>query len=151
MQGKQGKKSKARKGSNASMGRNGNKASKPRAASEASKASKAGNASNATKPARRGAQAWNHPGKPSNQRQPGKRSKEGKIGKEHFMQALILYFIKKHSKMSKYAPTFMKKLVDEDVLSEKFLLKWFDKKVKLDKDSLLYDKKAEKKYKELIE
>lgn len=39
--------------------------------------------------------------------------KEGKIGQEHFMQALVLYFIRKYnSEMGKYGPTFMKKLVD---------------------------------------
>ena len=53
--------------------------------------------------------------------------------------------------MGKYAPTFMKKMVDESILSEKFLLEWFDKTIRLDKDSQLYDKKAEKKFRDLIE
>jgi hypothetical protein len=77
---------------------------------------------------------------------------EGKIGRDHFMQAVCLYFIKKYnSEMSKFAPTFMKKLVDENILSEKFVIDWFDKNVKLDKESGLYDKKSEKKFRELIE
>lgn len=77
---------------------------------------------------------------------------EGKIAKDHFLQALVLYFIRKYSsKMGKYAPTFMKLLVDENVINEKFLLDWFDKNVRLDKDSLMYDKKAEKKFRDLIE
>lgn len=53
--------------------------------------------------------------------------------------------------MSKYAQTFMKKMVDEDVLNDKYLLKWYDKETRLDKDSVLYDKKAEKKFRDLIE
>jgi len=53
--------------------------------------------------------------------------------------------------MAKYAPTFMKKMVDERIFPEKFLLEWYDKEKKLDKDSILYDKKAEKKFRELIE
>lgn len=38
----------------------------------------------------------------------------------------------------------MKKLVDDNIINEKFLLQWYDKEIRLDKDSLLYDKKAEK-------
>lgn len=45
----------------------------------------------------------------------------------------------------------MKKLVDENILSEKFLIDWFDKTLRLDKESGLYDKKSERKFRELIE
>lgn len=45
----------------------------------------------------------------------------------------------------------MKKLVDENILSEKFLIDWFDKNIRLDKESGLYDKKSERKFRELIE
>lgn len=68
------------------------------------------------------------------------------------MQSLCLYFIKKYNaEMSKFAPTFMKKLVDENIMSDKFLIQWYDKEAKLDKDSGLYDKKSERKFRELIE
>lgn len=78
--------------------------------------------------------------------------KEGKIGIEHFMQALVLFFIRKYKgELDKYAQTLMKKLVDENVLSEKFVISWFDKTIRLDKDSKIYDKKAEKKFRDLIE
>ena len=74
---------------------------------------------------------------------------EGQQGIEHFMQALVLYFVRKYNdKLSKYAPTFMKKLVDESIISEKFLLQWNDKTIRLDKDGSLYDKKAEKKFRD---
>jgi|688.fasta_scaffold1357675_1 hypothetical protein len=77
---------------------------------------------------------------------------EGKIGKDHFLQALVLYFIRKYNEeLGKYAQTFMKKLVDEKILSEKFVIDWFDKSIRLDKSSSLYDKKAEKKFRDLIE
>jgi hypothetical protein len=77
---------------------------------------------------------------------------EGKVGRDHFMQAVCLYFIKKYKDdMVKYAPTFMKKLVDENILSKQFVIEWFDKTIKLDKDSGLYDKKSERKFRELIE
>lgn len=68
------------------------------------------------------------------------------------MQALVLYFIRKYKgELDKYAQTFMKKLVDENILSEKFVIDWFDKAIRLDKDSKIYDKKAEKKFRDLIE
>jgi hypothetical protein len=77
---------------------------------------------------------------------------EGLKGRDHFMQSVCLYFIKKfNSEMSKYGPTFMKKLVDENIMSDKFLIQWYDKEVKLDKDSGLYDKKSERKFRELNE
>ena len=78
--------------------------------------------------------------------------KEGKIGIDHFLQSLILYFVRVHKEeLHKYAPTFMKKLVDEDIISDKTLIKWYDKDIRLDKDSLLYDKKAERHFREMIE
>ena len=78
--------------------------------------------------------------------------KTGKLGREHFMQALVLFFIRKYNdELSKYAQTFLKKMVDEDVLSEQFILDWNDKNIRLDKDSALYDKKAEKKFRDLVE
>lgn len=39
----------------------------------------------------------------------------------------------------------MKTLIDQNVLTEKFVIGWFDKSFRLDKESALYDKKAEKK------
>lgn len=77
---------------------------------------------------------------------------EGKIGIDHFMQALVLYFIRKYNEpMGKYAATFMKKLHDDNILNERFLIDWYDKTVRLDKESNLYDKKAEKKFRDLVE
>jgi hypothetical protein len=45
----------------------------------------------------------------------------------------------------------MKNLVDENLIAEKYLLNWFDKEVRLDKESILYDKSAESKFRKLIE
>lgn len=78
--------------------------------------------------------------------------REGKTGRDHFLQSLIIFFVRNFKEeLTKYAPTFMKKLVDENIMSEKFLLEWYDKEIRLDKDSLLYDKKAEKQFREMIE
>lgn len=68
------------------------------------------------------------------------------------MQSVVLYFVRMHKdNLTKYAPTFMKKLVDDNLLTDKFLIDWFDKNIRLDKDSLLYDKKAEKQFRDMIE
>jgi hypothetical protein len=45
----------------------------------------------------------------------------------------------------------MKKLVDANILSEKFIIDWSEKEIRLDKDSQLYDKKAEKQFRDLVE
>ena len=78
--------------------------------------------------------------------------KEGKIGIDHFMQSLVLYFVRVYKdELQKYAPTFMKKLVDENILTDKFIIDWSEKNIRLDKNSLLYDKKAEKQFRDMIE
>lgn len=76
---------------------------------------------------------------------------DGKLGLEHFMQSLVLYFIRKYKdELSRFGPTFLKKLLDKNTISEKFIQDWFDKTIRLDKDSMLYDKKAEKKFRDLV-
>lgn len=78
--------------------------------------------------------------------------REGKIGKDHFMQAIVHFFIHKYKKeMSRFAASFMKMCVDQNVLSAKFIIDWYDKTIRLDKNSLLYNKKSEKKLKDLCE
>jgi len=68
------------------------------------------------------------------------------------MQSVILYFVRQYKdEMNKFAQTFMKKLVDENILTEKFLCDWFDKEIRLDKLSVLYDKKAEKQFRDMVE
>lgn len=78
--------------------------------------------------------------------------REGKQGKVHFFQSVILYFVRTFKdELTKYAPTYLKKLVDEDIMDEQFLINWYDKELRLDKDSLLYDKKAERHFREMVE
>lgn len=45
----------------------------------------------------------------------------------------------------------MKLLYDQEVYDEEFIIKWFEKKAKLDKTCALYDRKAEKLFRGLIE
>jgi len=77
---------------------------------------------------------------------------DGKIGIKHLLQSIILFFIRRHEEQVKFAPTFMKLLVcDQEVFSEEFIIKWFNRKGKLDKGCALYDRKAEKAFRGAIE
>jgi hypothetical protein len=65
---------------------------------------------------------------------------------------MILFFVVKYpTVMGKFALTFMKLMYDEDVFNEEFLVKWFNKKKRLDKNCALYDRDAEKQFRKLIE
>lgn len=44
----------------------------------------------------------------------------------------------------------MKLMYDQEVFEEEFILKWFDKKLKLDKSCALYDRKAERYFRKSI-
>lgn len=78
---------------------------------------------------------------------------DGKVGTKHLLQAIILYFTKRYpAEMGSFAGTFMKLLVcDQEVYSEDFMIKWFNRKAKLDKECVLYDRKCEKAFRHLIE
>jgi hypothetical protein len=78
-------------------------------------------------------------------------TQDGKISIKHFMQSIILFFVRKYPDMGKYAATFMKLLHDRDIFSDDFIIKWFNRKAKLDKKCALYDRKAEKLFRALIE
>lgn len=60
------------------------------------------------------------------------------------MQSICIYFSKKYKDLGKFAETFMFKLVDEGSLSKQFVIDWYDKNLKLDKNSGLYSKKYER-------
>eukprot|EP00350_Pseudokeronopsis_sp_OXSARD2_P001664 CAMPEP_0170540668 /NCGR_PEP_ID=MMETSP0211-20121228/635_1 /TAXON_ID=311385 /ORGANISM="Pseudokeronopsis sp., Strain OXSARD2" /LENGTH=196 /DNA_ID=CAMNT_0010843165 /DNA_START=734 /DNA_END=1322 /DNA_ORIENTATION=+ len=74
----------------------------------------------------------------------------GKIGIKHLFQALILFFIVKYPEEQKFAPTFLKKLYEQEILEDDLLIKWHKRKRKLDQDCQLYDREAQKVFRELI-
>lgn len=75
---------------------------------------------------------------------------DGSIGIKHLMQSIVLYFIRRYPQQGVYAGTFCKVLYDNEVFDEKFFINWFNRKIKLDKKSAMYDRKAEKAFKEHI-
>ena len=63
------------------------------------------------------------------------------------MQSVILYFIRKYNyQLSQFGSSFLKKLLHNDFISEKFLQDWYDNLIHLDNKSILHDKLAEKKF-----
>lgn len=75
---------------------------------------------------------------------------DGKIGIKHLLQSIVLFFVRRHPETEKFAGTFMKLLNDQEVFSEEFIIKWFERKGKLDKTCALYDRKAEKEFRQSI-
>lgn len=44
----------------------------------------------------------------------------------------------------------MKTLYDREIFTEEYIIKWYYRKKKLDKNSKLYDRKSEKAFREII-
>lgn len=49
-----------------------------------------------------------------------------------------------------YSGTFMKLLYDQEVFEDELIIKWYNKKLKLDKTCALYDKRAERQFRKNI-
>ena len=45
--------------------------------------------------------------------------------------------------MQKFVPAVMKKLYDNSVIEDQFFIKWHEKKLRLDRTSIMYDKRAQ--------
>ena len=73
-----------------------------------------------------------------------------KVGERHLMQSIVLFFIRRYPSYGVYAGTFCKLLYEQELFNEEFFVPWFNKKLKLDKKSATYDRKAEKQFKEHI-
>ena len=55
----------------------------------------------------------------------------------------------KYPEQQQDAATFMKHLYEEEIYSDDFLVKWYHRKLKLDRDCALNDRKLEKKFKKI--
>ena len=66
------------------------------------------------------------------------------------MQAIVLYFIIRYPQHKVYAGTFCKLLYDNEVFEESFFINWYNKKIKLDKSSIMYERKAEREFRQQI-
>ena len=67
------------------------------------------------------------------------------------MQTMCLYFVMRAPEMQKYITTFFRMLYDQSVFSDEFVIGWQEGKTKSDKRCILYDRKAEKVFRPLLE
>lgn len=78
-------------------------------------------------------------------------SQDEEMGPKHLLQALIQFFVNRYPEMQKFAPALCKKLYDGSVLEDQLFVTWHGKTSKLDKDCALYDRKAEKTMRPLLD
>ena len=77
--------------------------------------------------------------------------KDGELGPKRLFQSIVLFFINKYPEQKKYASRFCKLLYDTSVYTDEFFTSWHSNELKLDKNCQLYDRKAEKQFKGLID
>ena len=77
--------------------------------------------------------------------------KDGELGPKRLFQAIVLFFINKYPEQKKFASRFCKLLYDTSVYTDEFFINWHSGELKLDKNCVLNDRKAEKQFKALIE
>jgi hypothetical protein len=66
------------------------------------------------------------------------------------MQTIVLYFVRRDPTQQKYLATFLNLLYEQSVFSDKFLIGWHSNTIKSDKKCALYDRKAEKVFRPLM-
>ena len=60
------------------------------------------------------------------------------------LQAIIQFFVNRYPEHLKFAPAFCQKVYNNSFLEDQLFITWYNKTEKLDKDCILYDRKAEK-------
>jgi len=73
-------------------------------------------------------------------------------GLKRVFQAILLFYTQTQPSMQKQAPTFCKQLYDTEFFSGDFFVNWYSSKnYSLDKLSCMYDRKASKEMKTVLE
>lgn len=65
-------------------------------------------------------------------------------GNHHFFQAVIQFYVHRLPDLQKQAPALCLELYNNSVISDQFFTSWYEKKMKLDRDTVLSDVKAER-------
>ena len=73
--------------------------------------------------------------------------KDGEVGPKRLFQAIVQFFINKYPESQKFASALCKHLYDTSVYTDEFFTNWHAGELKLDKNSILNDKKAEMQFK----
>jgi hypothetical protein len=77
---------------------------------------------------------------------------DGDDGLKRVFQAIIIFYMQTHPSMQKQAPTFCKTLYDTEFFSGEFFAEWHSSKsYLLDKNSCMFDRKASKAMKAILE
>ncbi len=76
---------------------------------------------------------------------------DGELGVKRLLQTFCLYFAVRAPDMQKYVTTFFRMLYDQSVFTDEFLIGWHSGKIKSDKRCVLYDRKAEKAFRPLLD
>jgi len=76
---------------------------------------------------------------------------DGELGPKRLFQAIVLFFINKYPEQKKFASSFCKLLYDTSVYTDEFFTSWHSSELRLDKNCILYDRKAEKQFRGLID
>ena len=71
-------------------------------------------------------------------------------GASHLFQAIVQYFIKRFPDQKPHASELCMILYNESVIEDQFFINWHAKKLKTDRDSQMYDHKAEKAMRSLL-
>lgn len=76
---------------------------------------------------------------------------DGDVGIKRLIQTIALYFVKFAKDKQKYIDTFMNALYEQSVFSVDFICGWHAGDIKSDKHCSLYDRKAEKAFRPLLD
>jgi hypothetical protein len=73
----------------------------------------------------------------------------GTVGGDRLLQSILIYF-RRNPDQQKYLVSFFKLLYDQSLYPDSYYLEWYQGSKKLDKNSILHDRKAEKEIKPLL-
>ena len=71
-------------------------------------------------------------------------------GCKHLFQTTCQYFINFNPELQKFAATLCNKFYDNELLTDQFFVDWHAKKLRMDRDSILFDRKAENAMRPLL-
>jgi len=77
-------------------------------------------------------------------------AQEDENGNKHLFQSICQFFGNLHPDMQKFAAVLCKKLYDNSVLEDSFFTSWHAKQMKMDRDCILFDRKAETTMRKLL-
>ena len=78
-------------------------------------------------------------------------AQEEDMGGKHLFQTTCQFFANVNPDMQKFAATLCKKFYDNELLDDQFFIEWHAKRLKLDRDCILFERKAESAIRPLLD